>query len=378
MKHKALKMRFYPTDEQARQLARTFGCVRYVWNEILRRRTDAYYNEGVSVGYNQASAMLTALKKEPGVEWLNEVSSVTLQQALRHQQAAFRSFYDKRARYPKFKKRQGRQSATYASSAYTWRDGRLTLAKMDEPLDIRWSYAKPDNIRTVTISRDAAGRYFISMQVGFEPGPLPVTAKAVGVDLGLRDLVVTSDGFRSGALKLTGKYEARLAWLQRQLARKRKGSNRRNKARQKVARLQAKIADIRRDNIHKLSRKLVDENQVICFEDLNIAGMLKNRRLSKSISDMGWAELVRQCEYKAEWAGRKVVRINRYLPSTKRCSGCGYTLDAIGLGVRRWTCPECSTEHDRDINAAKNILAAGLAVAAHGVTGSGARAGACA
>lgn len=371
VKHKSLKMRFYPTDEQAVLLAQTFGCVRYVYNEILKRRTDAYYNDGESAGYNQASALLTKIKKEDGVEWLNDISAVPLQQAIRHQQSAFKNFFDKRAKYPSFKKRNRRQSATYSCAGYTWKEGQLKLAKMAAPLDIKWSYCKPDKISTVTISKDCAGRYFVSMLIEFEPKPLSVTAKMVGVDLGVRDLLVTSDGFKTGSLKLTKKYAVKLAYAQKQLAKKTKGSNRRNKARLKVARIHAKIADTRRDNIHKLSRKLINENQIVAFEDLNIAGMVKNRSLSKAISDMGWSELVRQCEYKGDWAGRQVVKINRFFPSTKRCSNCGFTLDHIGLDVKTWDCPECATKHDRDINAAKNILAAGQVVAVRGVTGSG-------
>jgi len=372
MKHKALKLRFYPNEEQAQALAQTFGCVRYSYNEILRRRTNAYYNDGESIGYSGASAMLTSLKKETGVEWLKDVSAVPLQQAIRHQQSAFKNFFEKRAKYPKFKKRNSRQSATYSCAGYTYKDGQLKLAKMSEPLDIRWSYDKPDKISTVVVSKDCADRYFVSILIEFDPKPLPVATKRIGVDLGVRDLMVTSDGFKSGTLKLTSKYANKLVYAQQQLAKKTKGSNRRNKARIKVAKIHAKIADIRCDNIHKISRKLVNENQVIAFEDLNVAGMVKNRSLSKSISDMGWGELVRQCEYKGDWAGRQVVKINRFFPSTKRCSSCGYTLDSIKLDVKLWDCPECGTKHDRDINAAKNILAAGQAVLARGVTGAGA------
>ena len=367
-------MRFYPTKDQAQMLAHTFGCVRFVYNEILRRRTDAYYNGGESVGYNQASAILTGLKKEDTLQWLSDVSSVPLQQAIRHQQSAFKNFFDGRARYPVFKKRNRRQSITYSCAGYSWKNSELKLAKMGEPLNIRWSYNRPDKIGTVTISKDCSGRYFVSMLTEFEPKILSVTPKSVGVDLGIRDLLITSDGFKSGSLKLTKKFEVRLAYAQLQLSKKIKGSNRRNKARIKVAKIHAKIADTRRDNMHKLSRKIINENQIVCFEDLNVAGMKKCRSMSKAISDMGWGEFVRQCEYKGEWAGRQVVRINRFFPSTKRCSHCGYTLDSIGRGVKQWKCPECNQTHDRDINAAKNILAAGLAVLARGVTGPGAMA----
>ena len=371
MVRKALKLRFYPTEEQKQILAQTFGCSRFVYNNILKQRLDLYYKNKKSVNYFDACEMLTELKKNPEYSWLKDVSSVVLQQSLRHQQSAFKNFFDKRAKYPKFKKKQSRQSIRYAGQSFKWKNQKLSLAKMEEPLNIKWSYSKPKNIKSLTVSKDSADRYFVAVQVEFEPQRLQVVPKTIGIDLGIKDLIVTSDGFKSGSLKLTKKYEKRLALAQRNLFKKQKGSKNRNKARLKVARIHAKITDARLDNIHKLSRKLVNENQVIVFEDLNIAGMKRNRKLSKAISDMSWGELVRQCEYKADWAGRQVVKINRWFPSTKRCSNCGHVVDKVPLSVRNWTCPECETEHDRDINAAINIKAAGLAVLACGATGSG-------
>ena len=371
MVRKALKLRFYPTEEQKQILAQTFGCSRFVYNNILKQRLDLYYKNKKSVNYFDACEMLTELKKNPEYSWLKDVSSVVLQQSLRHQQSAFKNFFDKRAKYPKFKKKQSRQSIRYAGQSFKWKNQKLSLAKMEESLNIKWSYSKPKNIKSLTVSKDSADRYFVAVQVEFEPQRLQVVPKTIGIDLGIKDLIVTSDGFKSGSLKLTKKYEKRLALAQRNLFKKQKGSKNRNKARLKVARIHAKITDARLDNIHKLSRKLVNENQVIVFEDLNIAGMKRNRKLSKAISDMSWGELVRQCEYKADWAGRQVVKINRWFPSTKRCSNCGHVVDKVPLSVRNWTCPECETEHDRDINAAINIKAAGLAVLACGATGSG-------
>jgi len=380
MKHRALKQRFYPSDEQKEQLAQTFGCARFVYNSILRQRTDAYYNDGVSVGYNEASKMLTDFKKNEEYSWLKDVSSVPLQQAIRNQQTAFKNFFDKRAKYPTFKKKNSRQSASYVSSAYTWENGKLKLAKMDKPLRIKWTYKnKPKKIQSLTISKDLADRYFIAMLVEFEPKPLKVSPKTIGVDLGVKDLIVCSDGFKSGSLKATKKYEVKLAYLQRQLSKKKKGSANREKMKKRIARVHAKIGDKRRDNAHKLSRMLVNENQVIAFEDLAVSNMVKNRKLSKAISDMGWAEFVRMTTYKGEWAGRSVVKINRFFPSSKRMSCCGHVLDSLTLNQREVTCPVCNIEHDRDINAAINIKQAGLAklvgdtrYKSRGVTGSGA------
>ena len=363
---RAYKYRFYPTTEQAELLAQTFGCVRFVYNSILRWRTDAYYERKEKIGYLQANARLTALKKEPEYIWLNDVSCVPLQQSLRHQQAAFANFFAGRAAYPAFKRKRHKQVAEFTASAFKHRDGELYIAKSKSPLDVRWSRELPSAPSTVTISRDSAGRYFVSCLCEFEPVSMPVTAKTVGIDVGLKDLFVTDTGFKTDNPRHTAKYAKRLTLLQRRLSRKQKGSRNRIKARLKVARLHAKIADCRMDNLHKLSRKLINENQVVCVESLKVKNMIRNPKLSKAIADAGWSELVRQLQYKGKWAGRSVVAIDQYLPSSKCCSCCGFTMQKMPLNVRKWHCPECGADHDRDINAARNIKAAGLAVLAHG------------
>ncbi|WP_302847838.1 RNA-guided endonuclease TnpB family protein [Azotobacter beijerinckii] len=247
----------------------------------------------------------------------------------------------------------------------------MFLAKCDEPLAIRWSRPLPCEPSTVTISRDSAGRYFVSCLCGFEPETLPVVPKTLGIDLGLKDLFVTSEGERFGNPRHTAKYASRLALAQRRLSRKQLGSKNRAKARRKVARIHAKISDCRADGLHKLSRRLINENQVVCAETLAVKNMICNPKLSKAIADAGWGEFVRQLEYKGGWAGRQIVQIDRWYPSSKRCSCCGHTLERLPLDVRRWSCPECATEHDRDVNAAINIKAAGLAVLALGENVSG-------
>ncbi|GAB0154375.1 hypothetical protein MnBA_37750 [Marinobacterium sp. BA1] len=271
---RAFKYRFYPTPEQAALLAQTFGCVRFVYNSILKWRTDAFYEDCESINYNAASARLTALKKE--FDWLSDVSSVPLQQSLRHQQTAFKNFFEGRANYPTFKKKNRRQSATYASSAFSYRDDQLFIAKSKEPLAVRWSQALPCAPSSITISKDRADRYFVSCLCEVEAQTLPVVAKTTGVDLGLNDLFITSDGFKSGNPKYTKKYAAKLAYLQRQLAKKVKGSRNRAKARLRVARLHAKIADCRRDATHKATRTLINENQVVCVESLAVKNMIKH------------------------------------------------------------------------------------------------------
>ncbi len=365
---RAYTYRFYPTEEQKRILAQTFGCCRYVYNWGLRKKTDAYYQEGQRLYYNDLSAALTQLKKQEETRWLADVSSVPLQQALRHLDRAFLNFFERRGKYPVFEKKRNQQSATYADTAFGWRNGHLTLAKMADPLDIHWSRPLPEGSKpsSVTITRDCADRYFVSILLEEQIEPLPAKENAVGADLGLKDLVILSTGETVGNPKCFHKDEKKLAKAQRRLAKKQKGSKNRAKARKKVAKIHARIADRRRDFLHQLSTRLIRENQTICVETLAVKNMVKNPKLSKAISDVGWSEFVSQLEYKAEWYGRKLVKIDKWYPSSKRCFDCGHILDSLSLDIRQWTCPECGVVHDRDINAANNVLAAGLAVSDSG------------
>ena len=365
---RAYRFRFYPTPEQAAMLARTFGCARFVYNHMLRMRTDAWQQRQARLGYHATSAALTALKKTPEHGWLNEVSSVPLQQALRHLQTAFSNFFAKRAQYPNFRCKDGAQSAEYTASAFRWDGTSLKLAKMEAPLAIRWSRRIPAGakVTTVTVSKDTAGRYHVSLLCDDVVSAKSAATGRVGIDFGLTNFVVLSTGEKIAAPNAFRKNEARLAKLQRRLARKQKGSANRRKARRKVTRMHARIADSRRDFLHKLSTRLINENQVIAIESLAVRHMLKNRRLAKSISDAGWSEFVRQLTYKAKWYGRTLIGIDRWYPSSKRCAECGHTVAKLPLKIRVWDCPGCGMTHDRDINAARNVLAAGLAVSAHG------------
>lgn len=366
MKERAYKYRIYPTTEQVHLLEQTFGCVRFIYNSILKWRTDAFYMEQKKVNYNACSSKLTELKKEPELSWLNDVSCVPLQQSLRHQQTAFKNFFEGRAKYPTFKKKRSKQSAEFTKSAFKYSDGQIFIAKSKEPVNVRWSRDLPSEPTTITISRDSAGRYFVSCLCRFEPKSLPISKKTVGIDLGLKDLVITSDGFKSGNPRYTKRYAKKLAKAQRVLSKKKKGSANFHKAKIKVARIQAKISDCRRDFTHKLTTQLVNENQVISCESLSVKNMVRNRKLSKAISDANWSELVRQLIYKAEWHGRTVVKIDKWYPSSKRCNNCGHVVDSLPLHVRSWQCPVCKTQLDRDHNAALNIKAVGQAVLACG------------
>ncbi|PWI09479.1 transposase [Streptomyces sp. NWU339] len=366
---RAFKYRFYPTDAQAAELSRTFGCVRKVYNLALAARTEAWTRQE-RVNYNQTSALLTAWKKIEELAYLNKVSSVPLQQCLRHLQAAFTNFFAKRAKYPRFKsKKKSRKSAEYTTSGFRYRNGRLTLAKMAEPLDIVWSRPLPEGAQpsTVTVSQDAAGRWFVSLLCE-DPRvqPLPATDTAVGIDVGLTHLLTLSTGEKITNPRHERRDRARLAKAQRELSRKVRGSANRAKARRRVARIHARIADRRRDVLHKLTTRLVRENQTLVIEDLAVRTMVKNRSLARAIGDAAWSQFRSLLEYKAAWYGREVVAMDRFFPSSRLCSACGALRERMPLSVRTWTCGSCGTTHDRDVNAAQNLLAVGLTVSACG------------
>jgi putative transposase len=365
----AYKYRFYPTFGQAAELSRTFGCVRKVYNLVLAARTKAWYQRQERVSYVQSSAMLTAMKKDPDLAYLGEVSSVPLQQALRHLQGAFAAFWEKRALYPTFKSRKrSRASAEYTRSAFRYRNGQLTLAKMDAPLDIRWSRPLPEGAEpsTVTVSRDAAGRWFVSLLCECPVTPLPAAGTMTGIDAGITSLVTLSTGEKIASPRHERRDRERLAKAQRDLARKAKGSANRAKARIKVARIHARITDRRKDFLHKLTTRLVRENQAVVIEDLSVRNMLGNHYLARAISDAAWGDLRSMLEYKCDWYGRDLIVIDGWYPSSKTCSACGHMVAKMPLDVREWVCKACGTRHDRDINAAINIKAAGLAVSACG------------
>jgi putative transposase len=365
MKQKrAYKYRCYPTEEQKRLLAHTFGCCRFVYNWALRKKTDAYYQDGQRLYYKDLSALLTQLKQQEATVWLSDVSSVPLQQALRHLEKAFITFFEGRGNYPTYKKKRQQQAATYVDTAFRWDGSTLILAKMTDPLEIVWSRPLPKGCKptTVTVTKDGADRYFVSLLVEEEIKLLDPVKESIGADLGLKDFVILSTGETVGNPKFFHQDEKKLAKAQRRLAKKHKGSKNRAKARKHVARIHARIADRRRDFLHQLSTRLIRENQTICVEALAVKNMVKNPKLAKAISDVGWSEFVSQLAYKAAWYGRTLVKIDKWYPSSKRCFECGHILDSLSLDVRSWTCPECGVHHDRDVNAAKNIHAVGLTV----------------
>ncbi len=369
---KAFKYRFYPTPEQETLLRRTIGCTRLVYNRALSERTQAWYERQERVGYKETSAMLTDWKKEEELQFLNEVSCVPLQQGLRHLQSAFTNFFAGRAKYPNFKKKRNGGSAEFTKSAFRWKDGNIFLAKSTEALPIRWSRQLPQGCEpsTITVKLSPSGRWSVSLLVDALIEPLPKSPNQIGIDLGITSLVALSTCEKVANPKGFKAKRAKLRRVQKALSRKQKGSNNRYKARLKVARVHQEIGDARQDFLHKLTTRLVRENQTIAVEDLAVKNMVKNRKLALSVSDAAWGELVRQLEYKCDWYGRNFVKIDRWFPSSKRCGHCGHIVEKLPLNIREWDCLSCRAVHDRDVNAANNILAAGLAVS---VCGAGIR-----
>ncbi len=366
MSIRAYKYRFYPTDEQENLLRRTMGCVRLVYNKALATRTEAWYERQERIQYKETSSLLTSWKKIEELDFLNEVSCVPLQQCLRHLQKAFANFWGKRAKYPRFKKKHNGGSAEFTKSAFKYRDGKLWLAKCQEPLNIVWSRYLPEGCSpsTVTVKLAPSGRWFVSLLVDdYTVEVLPPTKKQVGIDVGISSLLTTSDGKKIANPKHFNRLYKKLKVAQKELSRKTKGSSNRHKARLKVAKIHAKIKDVRTDFLHKLTTDLVRNNSLIAIEDLAVRNMVRNHKLARSISDAAWGEMRAQLEYKCEWYGRQLVKIDRFFPSSKRCYHCGFVVEKMPLDIRTWDCPSCgTTDIDRDINAGKNILAAGLAV----------------
>ncbi|MBP0001217.1 MAG: transposase [Cyanobacteria bacterium SID2] len=368
---RAFRYRFYPTAEQEGLLRRTLGCVRLVYNKALEVRSQAWKERQEKVGYRETSKMLAQWKKEEELQFLAEVSAVPLQQGLLHLDKGYSNCFAGRAKYPRFKKKRNGGSAEFTKSAFRWQNGSLYLAKCREPLNIRWSRQLPKEAEpsTVTVRFDPSGRWHVSILVEDDTvQPLPESEKSVGVDVGINSLAVTSDGEKMTNPRHLTKHDQRLRRAQKSLSRKIKGSRNREKARQKVAKIHAQITDSRKDYLHKLSTRLVRENQTIVVEDLSVKNLVKNRKLARQISDCAWGEFVNQLDYKCQWYGRTLVKVDRWFPSSKLCSSCGHQMDSMPLSVREWTCPKCRTVHDRDINAAQNLWAVGHTVTACGAS----------
>ena len=360
------RFRMYPTPPQARELARVFGCVRHAYNWALRFRTDSFKG-GKTINYYSCSSEWTKHRNSKDFPWLQETSCIPQQQSLRHLQTSFKNFFEKRSAYPSFKRKHGSQSAEYTRSGFKWDsvNRNLNISGIGR-VDVHWSRSFTSIPSTVTITKDCAGRYFVTLCLDEKVNTIPKTGEVVGIDLGINRLATLSTGERIANPKHLGHNTAKLQRLQRVLSRRHKGSGRWNRQRIKVARLQAHIADSRKDYLDKWTTSLVRRFDVLAIEDLNIRGMISNHCLARAISDVGLSTFRRMVEYKCAWYGKELKVVDRFFPSSKRCHVCGFVSESLPLSIREWDCPQCKAHHDRDENAAINILAAGHAVTARG------------
>lgn len=365
---KGFKYRIYPNDEQIDLFSNTFGCVRFVWNSVLADTIREYefylkhknYSTVTLVikpsitGFNLVNKLIP-LKTSPEYEWLNNVSSVALQQKLFDLNDAFSNFFKTKKGYPKFKKKGNAESFRLMSNSYRFKDNQFYIAKSKDPIKVKWSRDLPSTPTSVTISKTPTNKYYISFVCEYIPTKTNGTGK-IGIDLGLKDFLVDSNDNRIENPKYFRKSQQKLKKLQRKLSKKQKSSKNRNKLRIKVAKLHEHIANQRNDFIHKVSRKLINENQVIGLESLKINNMIRNRNLSKSISDVGWGIFTNQLIYKAHESQHcKLVFMDCWYPGSHICNCCNTKLDRkLKLSERYWTCPTCNTKHDRDFNASKN------------------------
>jgi putative transposase len=356
---KAFKYRIYPTESQRDFLARQFGAVRYVFNYFLNQRKEEYLLNKKSLNYFDNAKELTILKAKDGYEWLYDINSQTLQASLRNLEVAYTNFFSKRAKFPCFKKRSNKQSIKIPQ-AFSIEDNMLFIPKLKSGIKIKQHRLLEGKSVCCFISKTPTDKYYVSVLCETDDQPLPKLDSTIGIDLGLTNLLTTSNGEVIANPRNSKRLAKYLAFKQKELSRKQKGSNNRNKARKQVALIHEQIANSRIDYLHKVSRKLIDENQVIIAEDLSVANMMKNHHLAGSIQDASWGELLRQLKYKSSWYGRTFGQVDKFFPSSKTCNGCQFVLDNLPLSIREWDCPNCQQHNDRDVNAARNIREQGL------------------
>ena len=365
----SFRQRIYPNTAQVSHLRQEFGACRFVYNWALALRSASWVESKTRLTSGVIGKKLTALKKEEGKEWLKERTARSISYALMNLDAAFSNFFSKKAKYPTFKRKSSYGGSTkYDSSQFKLIGGGLYLPKLVGEIKVRWTRKLPCSPKFVTVSQDACGDFWAAFTCDTDPAPRERAAGEIGIDLGITAFATLSTGDKVKAPDLKRKIE-HVKILQRRASRKVKASNNRRKALRKVARGHRKVTDSRKDFHHKLSSRLIDENQVIAIEDLAVKNMVKNRKLARAISEQGWSSFTTMLGYKAKWHGRTVVRVDRFFPSSKTCSCCAFVVEKLPLNIREWECPRCSATHDRDVNAARNILAASKVVLACGVDG---------
>ena len=364
--NKTYKFRIYPNEEQEILLAKHFGCSRFVYNYFLNERKEQYQKDKKSDNYYTQAKTLTDLKKKEEYEWLKEVNSQTIQFALRSLDTAYANFFRGTAQFPKFKSRKHKNTFTIPQFGVV-KDGKILIPKFKDGIKVNLDKREiKGKVGKMNITKTPTGKYYVSIFTEQEIEQLPKTNKKVGIDLGLKDFVITSDGIKYKNNRYTNKYSRKLKKAQQHLSRKKKGSNGFEKQKLKVAKIHEKISSCRLDTLHKVSYQLVKENDLIVVEDLNVKGMVKNPKLSKHISDVSWGNFVNLLNYKCDWYGKELVKVNRFYPSSKNCNCCGWINQNLKLSDREWNC-KCGEKHDRDLNASKNILKEGLKIYGKGL-----------
>ena len=365
--NKTYRFKIYPNKEQEVLLNKHFGCSRFVYNYFLNERKEQYQKDKKSDNYYAQAKTLTDLKKQEDTIWLKEVNSQTLQFALRSLDTAYVNFFRGNAQFPKFKSRKHKNTFTVPQFGKL-EDGKIILPKFKEGIKVKLHREVKGEIGKMSITKTPTGKYYVSIFTEQQIDDLPKTNKQVGIDLGLKDFVITSDNTKFKNNRYTKKYAKQLKKAQQHLSRKQKGSNGFEKQKLKVAKIHEKIASCRLDTLHKVSKKLVETYDLISIEDLNVKGMIKNHKLSKHIADASWGNFVTLLQFKCDWYGKELVKVNRFYPSSKTCGDCGWINQDLKLSDREWTCNSCGVIHDRDVNASRNILKEGLKIFGQGLS----------